>query len=68
MKVRRPSPDAAAVKEFALALCLILAAVLVVVGVFKVYEPAGWIAAGLALAGLGWLLLTGGPALDEERT
>lgn len=60
MKVRRFSPSTAAVKEFALALCLILATVLVVVGIAQIYAPAGLIAAGLAVAGLGYVLLTGG--------
>lgn len=67
MKVRRPAPDAATVKEWALALCLILSAVLLVVGVAKVYVPAGFIAAALCLAGLAWFLLTESPDAEPDE-
>lgn len=66
MKVRRPTPDAAAVKEFAFALCLIVAAVLLVVGVTQIFAPAGFIVAAGCVVGLAWLLLTGPPKSDEE--
>ena len=67
MRVRRFAPKPAVVKEFALALCLILAAVLVVGGIAQIYAPAGLIAAGLAVAGLGYTLLTTAAPDEEPR-
>lgn len=57
-------PSRKAVKEFAFNVFLFLAAVFVVVGVAKIYAPAGYISAGLALAAAGWWLFTG----DDEST
>ncbi len=52
-----PKPED--LKVFAFSLCLILAGVLLVVGVAKIYAPAGYIAAAGTRAGLGWLFFTG---------
>lgn len=63
-KTYRPSREA--VKEFSFNACLLLAAVLVVVGVAQIFAPAGFVAAGLALAGAGWWFFTGGDESAEE--
>jgi hypothetical protein len=43
-------------REIALACLLVVAAGLVVKGAAVASEPAGWVVAGLLVAGLAWLL------------